>query len=43
MKANPKLFVNREVFNEITAAREVEFEEKIAKQKAARAAESHGN
>jgi metallo-beta-lactamase class B len=34
-KANPKLFVNREIFNEITAAREVEFEEKLAKQKAA--------
>jgi metallo-beta-lactamase class B len=33
-KANPKLFVNREIFNDITAAREVEFEEKLAKQKA---------
>jgi len=34
-KANPKLFVNREIFNDITAAREVEFEEKLAKLKAA--------
>jgi len=34
-KANPKLFVNREIFNDLTAAREVEFEEKLAKQKAA--------
>ena len=33
-KANPKLFVNREIFNQLTAAREVEFEEKLAKQKA---------
>lgn len=34
-KANPKLFVNREIFNDLTAAREVEFEEKLAKLKAA--------
>jgi len=34
-KANPKLFVNREIFNQLTAAREVEFEEKLAKLKAA--------
>jgi len=34
-KANPKLFIDREIFNDLTAAREVEFEEKIAKQKAA--------
>ncbi len=34
-KANPKLFVNRDIFNELTAAREVEFEEKLAKLKAA--------
>jgi metallo-beta-lactamase class B len=30
-KANPNLFVNREIFNQLTAAREVEFEEKLAK------------
>jgi metallo-beta-lactamase class B len=34
-KANPKLFVNREIFNQFSAAREVEFEEKMAKLKAA--------
>jgi metallo-beta-lactamase class B len=34
-KANPKLFVNREIFNDITAARMVEFQEKLAKMKAA--------
>jgi metallo-beta-lactamase class B len=34
-KANPKLFVDRDIFNDLTAAREVEFEEKLAKQKAA--------
>ena len=34
-KANPKLFVDRYIFNDLTAAREVEFEEKLAKQKAA--------
>jgi len=33
-KTNPKLFVNRDIFNELWAAREVEFEEKLAKQKA---------
>jgi hypothetical protein len=33
-KANPKLFVNREIFNQLTAAREVEFEEKLAKLRA---------
>ena len=32
-KADNKLFVNREIFNEFSAAREVEFEEKIAKMK----------
>ena len=36
-KANPKLFVNREIFNGITAARMVEFQEKLAKMKAANA------
>jgi len=34
-KANPKLFVNREIFNQLMAAREVEFEEKLAKLRAA--------
>ena len=34
-KANPKLFINREIFNQFSAAREVEFEEKMAKVKAA--------
>jgi len=34
LKTNNKLFVNREIFNELSAAREVEFEEKIAKLKA---------
>jgi len=34
-KANPKLFVNREIFNQLWAAREVEFEEKMARLKAA--------
>jgi len=34
-KADPRLFVNREIFNQFSAAREVEFEEKIAKVKAA--------
>ena len=34
-KADPKLFINREMFNRFSAAREVEFEEKIAKIKAA--------
>jgi metallo-beta-lactamase class B len=33
-KANPKLFINREIFNQFSAAREVEFEEKMAKIKA---------
>jgi metallo-beta-lactamase class B len=33
-KADPKLFVNREIFNQFSAAREVEFEEKMAKLKA---------
>src|SRR2546430_9126038 len=34
-KANPKLFINREFFNQFSAAREVEFEEKMARTKAA--------
>jgi metallo-beta-lactamase class B len=34
LKANNKLFVNREVFNQFSAAREVEFEEKMARIKA---------
>jgi len=34
-KTDPKLFVNREIFNQFSAAREVEFEEKMAKIKAA--------
>lgn len=29
LKADPKLFINREIFNEFSAAREVEFEEKL--------------
>lgn len=35
VKADPKLFVNREIFNQFSAAREVEFEEKMAKVRAA--------
>lgn len=34
LRTDNKLFVNREIFNEFSAAREVEFEEKIAKLKA---------
>jgi metallo-beta-lactamase class B len=34
LRSDNKLFVNREIFNEFSAAREVEFEEKIAKLKA---------
>jgi hypothetical protein len=34
-KGDTKLFVNREIFNQFSAAREVEFEEKLAKLKAA--------
>ena len=34
-KTNPKLFINREIFNQFSAAREVEFEDKMAKIKAA--------
>lgn len=34
LKTDNKLFVNREIFNQFSAAREVEFEEKIAKMKA---------
>jgi metallo-beta-lactamase class B len=34
LKTDNKLFVNREIFNQFSAAREVEFEEKIAKLKA---------
>jgi len=33
LKTDNKLFVNREIFNQFSAAREVEFEEKIAKLK----------
>jgi len=33
LKTDNKLFVNREIFNQFSAAREVEFEEKIAKMK----------
>ena len=33
LKTDNKLLVNREIFNEFSAAREVEFEEKIAKVK----------
>ena len=33
LKTDNKLFVNREIFNEFSAAREVEFEGKIAKVK----------
>ena len=29
LKTDPKLFINREIFNEFSAAREVEFEEKL--------------
>ena len=35
LKTNPKLFINREIFNQFSAARQVEFEEKMAKIKAA--------
>jgi metallo-beta-lactamase class B len=35
LKSDPKLFVNREIFNQFSAAREVEFEEKMAKIRAA--------
>jgi metallo-beta-lactamase class B len=31
LKSDPKLFINREMFNQFSAAREVEFEEKMAK------------
>jgi hypothetical protein len=34
LKADNKLFVNREIFNQFSAAREVEFEEKMARIKA---------
>ena len=33
-KADPKLFVNRGIFNQFSAAREAEFEEKLAKLRA---------
>ena len=36
VKTDNKLFVNREIFNQFSAAREVEFEEKIAQLKAAK-------
>jgi hypothetical protein len=35
LKTDNKLFVDREIFNQFSAAREVEFEEKMAKIKAA--------
>ncbi len=35
LKTDNKLFVNREIFRALSAAREVEFEEKLAKMKAA--------
>ena len=35
LKTDNKLFVNREIFRALSAAREVEFEEKLAKIKAA--------
>jgi metallo-beta-lactamase class B len=35
LKTNNKLFVNREIFNQFSAAREIEFEEKMAKLRAA--------
>ena len=34
LKTDTRLFVNREIFNQFTAAREVEFEEKVAAIKA---------
>jgi len=34
LKSDTRLFVNREIFNQFTAAREVEFEEKVAAIKA---------
>ena len=36
LKADRKLFVNREIFNQFSAAREAEFEEKMARIKSAR-------
>jgi len=42
LKTDNKLFVNREIFNEFSAAREVEFEEKISKLKGASTASSAG-
>ena len=36
LKADNKLFVNREIFNQFSAAREAEFEEKMARIKAAK-------
>jgi metallo-beta-lactamase class B len=36
LRTDPKLWVNREIFNEFTAAREVEFEEKLAKLKSSK-------
>jgi hypothetical protein len=36
LKGDNKLFVNREIFNQFSAGREVEFEEKMARIKAAR-------
>jgi hypothetical protein len=36
LKADNKMFVNRGIFNQFSAAREVEFEEKMARIKAAR-------
>jgi metallo-beta-lactamase class B len=40
LKTDNKLFVNREIFNQFSAAREVEFEEKIAKLKGSNTASS---
>ena len=42
LKTDNKLFVNREIFNEFSAAREVEFEEKIGKLKGSGTASSAG-
>jgi hypothetical protein len=35
LRENPKLWVNRDIFKELSAAREVEYAEKLAKAKAA--------
>ena len=36
VRANPQLFVNPAIFRGLSAAREVEFEEKLAKMKSAK-------